>query len=67
MLIGQIEQEILESRFWFYWLRTYPEQLNSDWQVDLQQDEAEIDWQLQQTEFKPSEVEQQELGKSSSR
>lgn len=58
MLIGQIEQEILEGRFWFYWLQTHPEQLDSNQRIDLQQDEAEIFWQLQKAEFKQSEAKQ---------
>lgn len=48
MLIGQIEQEILEGRFRFLELQPY---LDSDVVLDLQLDEAEVIDQLQRSEL----------------
>ena len=52
MLIGQIEQEILEGILWSYRLKTDAYSSTLDYlQVDLQKDEAEAIWKLQQPEL----------------
>ncbi len=40
MLIGQIEQEILEGRFWNVWLKSYPDYFTSPNPIDLQPDQS---------------------------
>lgn len=40
MLIGQIEQEILEGRFWNFWLQNYPDYFTSPGPIDLQSDRS---------------------------
>lgn len=48
MLIGQIEQEILEETFLSYRSKTHSYSATSDYsQGDLQKDEAEAIWRLQ--------------------
>jgi hypothetical protein len=52
MLIGQIEQEILEGIFWSSKLKTHCYSSTSDYlQADLQKDEAEAIWKSQQPEL----------------
>lgn len=36
MLIGQIEQEILEAKYWNFWLQAHPDYFNPHHPIDLQ-------------------------------
>lgn len=48
MLIGYIEQEILEGKFWYFWKNSYPTDLEPiDLQIDLQKYEEEEQEQLE--------------------